>query len=542
MKIGMEYGLFLAILGVYAAWMPAETHASTPMILSLALAVALPVIWRRSGRDSMLQGLSLLAPLGLLLFVQTLRSPDRCLAIQEVFLVLAMCTLFWIASLEPPSDGTLLFFALGLAALAIWGLYQVGGGLEKLRPAIEQLPEASRPAALARIQRARAFASLLLPSHLAVLLATALPILLEKVQRNRRGLLALFGVFLTLAGIAATRSPVGALLAAAAGVWVLVDRQPRKSATQRRRILGILLFVLVCLGLILLTLRPDVLQLKPLKIRADNWSSALWIFSQAPFSGAGLGSFGHAVRSLPFPVDNYPLHAHCLPLELMADLGIGGLLLWSLAILTLIRLSRKLHPSNPGLAIAILIIPIHNLVDFSIFSTGLALPWVILLAWAVARCPRTHQDISPPPIRWRAGAFAATGLALVLSLAHLSSSMLEEEASGAGSDGFKMLRRAAVLAPWRSTPSERGAVLALDQGDPSLLPEARDILDDFRWQEPNSAVRAQLEAHIETGLGRPIYAAMLLRRAAGQYFRDQRRAQEYRNFIDRLESINDEPR
>lgn len=531
----MGPGLILALLGLYTAWFPVETHASTPLILSLVFAACLPSVWRRSDRKALLHGLRLLGPFLALVLLQGIRSPDRCLAMQELFLLIALCTLFWVASLQPPSEKVLLFFALGLSALAVWGLYQAGGGLERLRPAVEQLPEAARAAALARISRARAFASLLLPSHLAVLLATVLPILLTRVQKKATGLLALFGVLLSLAGIAATRSPTGALLATGAGCLVLLSQNLKNKTVPGRQLLSGVLFIILSLAIILISLRPDVLHLLPLRIRVDNWSSALWIFSQQPFSGAGLGSFAHLVRTLPFEVGNYPVHAHCLPLEMLTDLGIGGLFLWAFGMFLLIRLSRTLFPLDPGLAVAILVIPLHNLVDFSIFSTGLALPWIILLAWAMARLPGSERKRIPPPLRWRAGLFALVGATLILSLGHLSAVMMEDVSPNRDEDAVSLLRRATLLAPWRSTAPEKAARIALDRSDPLLSAEARRLLEDFHWQKPESAVRAQLRAHLEMGLGQPIEAAMLLRRAAGQHFRDNRRKQEYQSFVGQLE-------
>lgn len=529
----MAAGLLLAVLGLYLAWAPPETHALTPLILSLGCAGLIPQLWLHTNRNTILRGISLLGPVFLFLIIQGMRSIDRCQASQEIFLFGSLCILFWMASRLPRSHSIQLFFALGLAGLALWGLYQAGGGLEKLQPLVDQLPEASRPAALARISRARAFASLLLPSHLAALLATSVPLLLERVRRDLPGMLSLLGLLIAIAGIAATRSPVGALLAIGAASIVLASRYRRRrqssGSSASHYLLWALLILLLFGGLTLGALRPDVRHLEPLKLRADNWSAALWIFSRAPVSGAGLGSFGQAVRGIPFPLGNYPLHAHCLPLEFMADLGLAGLLLWAVGMWWLLRIVRQLYRDAPGLAAAILVIPLHNLVDFSIFTAGVAVPWILVLAWAFTRVRVLKATEDAAPLRWRATAFAAAGLAIILSSAHFTSISLESRAKA--SDGLPLLQRSSILAPWRPTPPEKAARIALESRDPKALEQAEDLLESFHWQRPDSASRAQLLAHIKNQLGRPIEAALLLRQAAQQHFRDSRRTQEYQDFL-----------
>jgi len=523
--------LALVLLGLYAVWFPAETHASTPLVLSLGWAALLPFAWRRSTKQEIQLLCFMSGPLFLLLSLQVWRSPDRCQGIEEVFLLVALFALYWTARRFPPSNRMILLFTLGLAGLALWGLYQTGGGLDRLRPMIDQLPEASRAAALARITRARAFASLLLPSHLAVILATALPILVAGIRKGRAGIPAIAGTLLVVAGLAATRSPAGAVLAIGAAGMVLVGR--RQEEKQGKGV-HILLLLLLFAALLLASFRPDVRRLEPLKIRADNWVSAAWIFSRAPFAGAGLGSFGLAVRQLPFPVANYPLHAHCLPLELMSDIGIGGLAFWIYGMVLLLRLSRGIRRESPGLAAAILVVPLHNLVDFSLFSSAVALPWVLLLAWASARLKQQGPEAATPPPRWRAPAFGVAGLAVILATGHLASILRAESINSDPVRSFTELRRAAVLAPWRPTPVEKAAAIALESGNPALLPGTARLLETFAWQQPDSAVRAQLTAHAKARLGRPVEAAMLLRQATQQQFRDDRRRREYNDFIETL--------
>ena len=85
--------LALVLLGLYAVWFPAETHASTPLVLSLGWAALLPFAWRRGTKQEIRLLFFMSAPLFLLLILQVWRSPDRCQGIEEVFLLVALFAL-----------------------------------------------------------------------------------------------------------------------------------------------------------------------------------------------------------------------------------------------------------------------------------------------------------------------------------------------------------------------------------------------------------------------------------------------------------------
>ena len=224
----------------------------------------------------------------------------------------------------------------------------------------------------------------------------------------------------------------------------------------------------------------------------------------------------------------------------MSDFGIGGLAFWIYGMVLLLRLSRRIGRDSPGLAAAILVVPLHNLVDFSLFSSAVALPWVLLLAWASARTTRPDPEAEKPPPGWRAPALAVAGLAVILSMGHLAGVLRAESIDGDPFRNFANLHRAAILAPWRPMPVEEAAAIALESGNSALLPGATRLLENFAWQQPDSAVRAQLTAHTKARLGRPVEAAMLLRKAAKQQFRDDRRRREYHEFIEALREASGE--
>jgi len=542
----MTTGLFLAALALLAAWLPPEIHPLTPFFLSLGVAFIVPWAWKNAERRVLRRASIVAFPLGLFLICESILSPDRTQAVDELFLLSAVLVLLWLASLRIPVDTTIIFFALGIAALSLWGLYQVAFGLEKLRPMAEQLPEGLRVAALARISQGRAFASLFLPSHLAVMLATVLPLLLERIRKDSRGFLSATGALLCLAGIGATRSPAGVFLALGGTSFFYISRGMKNRALLRpelrvRLLLGIFSFVLIAI-LILSSLRPDVLALEPLELRMDNWRAAWWIFSAAPFSGAGLGSFGTAVRFISPDLGNYPVHAHSLPMELMANFGVVGLFFWCLFMIRIFGIQRKIFAGHPGLAIAIAIIPLHNLLDFSLFTAGVALPWALLLGWAVAFSRYGEEEREAPSPKWRSLAFALAGIAVLGSSAHFLSTAVEEEAGFRPEASIALLHRAAILAPWRPAPVEKCAAIALKTGRRADVILVERLLEVFSPQRPLSANRAQLMAHLKTNRGQVVEAAMLLRFATESHFRDRRRIEEYEKFLELLKGDAHAPR
>ena len=44
--------------------------------------------------------------------------------------------------------------------------------------------------------------------------------------------------------------------------------------------------------------RGDVVKLEPVKLRLDNWRTALWVWSEAPASGVGVGGFAQAAQAV----------------------------------------------------------------------------------------------------------------------------------------------------------------------------------------------------------------------------------------------------
>jgi len=484
-------GLLLALAG-WVVWRPAETFPLTAVLFA-AVVLALTVWgWRRTPAEHRCAWFMAAATVGVL-SAAGMAGWDPAAAVSEIALVVAVAAVIWLASRQAPPDRWPAVLALVISGLALWGLRQVGGGPEYSASVLEQLPEHLREAAAERLAHRRAFASQPLPSHLAVLFATALPLLLDRLRP--RWTAAPWGVasVLCVGGLLLTRSPIGAALALAACAALAF-------AHGRRRLVWIVLVLTMVLALVVVA-RGDVMEFDPVRLRFDNWRTALWVWSTTPAAGVGTAGFAQAAQAVPFGVGNRPVHAHSLPLEWLAEFGPVGFLASIVLFVVLWRLMRALWPHRPDLAAALAVIPAHNLVDFSLYGSGVAIPWAVLAGWGVALC-RT----APEPGRGGAGRTVlvlVTSAALALTVLHVTSTVVEEAAarSEIATDRFSGATQARRLAPWRVEPLGLMASAGLESGEPELAAEALSELQRARWLRPRSSALAGLRARLALALG-----------------------------------------
>ena len=474
--------------------MPVETRPVTAVAIA-AVVLALAVWgWRRSSSvDPWAPGTVVLAVV--LVTTSSGWGWDPSRAAGELALLTAAMALAWLASRNRPPGWAPILLASALAGLAVWGLWQSLFGLDAMQAGLDGLSATAREYAEQRLESRRAFASLPLPSHLAVLLATALPLLLSRLRPSPSGAVRLTGAILCLAGLVATRSPVGLGLGVAAAGAVLLGRGRRVAVAASVFLAGALLVVVV--------LRPDVGRLEPVALRLDNWRTAVWLWSTAPATGTGLASFAQASQAAPLEVGNRPAHAHSLPLEALAELGPAGLAACLVLAWYLLRLLRRLWPKRPELAAAVAVVPLHNLVDFSFFVSGVLVPWAVLLGWAVAE-GRGDQNGEPlREARGRVVLVAAAALAVALTILHATSVVVEvSAASGPEAEHrFHGAVRALALAPWRVEPQFLLAAAALAREDRERLDRARSELERHRWWRPRSAALAERRARLALARG-----------------------------------------
>jgi len=407
---------------------------------------------------------------------------DRGQGLGELALAGLVLAVLTAASRHEPGEASLLLFGVGVALLSLWALWQTLVGFELARAGLSTLPETVRNAALFRLDSGRAFASQLHPGHLGILLATVVPLAGGGIAQRRFRVLWTAALLLSSAGLVLTRSPLAMALAVAA---LLVTLRP----LGRSWILPAAALSLVLLAVVL-SLRPDLLHLDPIVWRLQNWHNALWVWTGAPVTGVGLGGFGQAALGVPFPVPNHPLHAHNLPLEWLAEMGLPGLLFAVLFYSWVLTLARRLWPRHRGLAVAILLVPLHNLADFSLFEPGIAVAWAVLAAWALASSPG-HSSRRPAGRRSPVAVVAALGAALFFGLSFASTAWLNRAGSlPATGETLRAQISAFELAPWQPFPPSLALAVQRSAG-PQAQRLAKAIRQARRWR-PHSATLARL--------------------------------------------------
>jgi len=152
--------------------------------------------------------------------------------------------------------------------------------------------------------------------------------------------------------------------------------------------------------------------------------------------------------------------------------------------------------------VAMAVVPAHNLVDFSLHGSGVALPWAVLVGWAMASRDPTPVRATGPP--GRPFAVAAAAVAVALSMLYATSTVVMDAAAVrvAPEERYAGGLKARRLAPWRADPLDVIAVAALESGDPHLIAESSNELEKGRWLRPYSSSLADLRSHLDQSLGR----------------------------------------
>jgi hypothetical protein len=481
------------VVAGWLAWRPCEVFPWSAVLTAAAILALTVWGWQRTSAETGRAVVWSAVAVGALV-LSGLVGSDPSAALSGAGLVAAMAALFWLGSRAAPPVSWPAALALLISGLSIWGVFQLTAGPEHAESIIRQLPEALRAAGSERLAAGRAFASQPLPSHLAVLLATALPLLLARLRWSLSALPWLVGVILCVLGLALTRSPIGVGLALVACTALAVARGGRS--------LRLTVVVLALVLAAVVVARGDVLELEPVTLRVDNWRTAVWVWSTSPAAGVGFGGFGQVAQTVPFAVGNRPRFAHSLPLEWLAELGPIGLLAIFAGGFALWRLVRDLWSQRPDLAVAVAVVPAHNLVDFSMHGSGVLLPWAVLLGWAVAiRCESPAVGAATPG---RPLAVATTALALAATVLHVTSVVVLDTSilRPAPGERFAGALEARRLAPWRGEPLDAIAVAALESGNRQMIERASIELEDGRWLRPHSASLADLRGHLAQSLGR----------------------------------------
>jgi hypothetical protein len=183
------------------------------------------------------------------------------------------------------------------------------------------------------------------------------------------------------------------------------------------------------------------------------------------------------------------------------------------------------------------LVPVHNLVDFSLYGSGVTLAWAVLVGWAAAFVNASPEP-EPAPVRGRVVFIAAIAGMLAATVLHVTSLIVEESASvreipSERLDGALEARR---LAPWRVDPLGLVAAAALETGDSQRIAEARAALDRGRWLRPHSAALAGLRAQLAIAGGVAPTAVSEAWISASEQPSDKKRAESLEDLLGRLDS------
>jgi len=114
-----------------------------------------------------------------------------------------------------------------------------------------------------------------------------------------------------------------------------------------RRYLAAAGVVAALAGAAYIVFRPDVMR-QLFGVRALIWRGTIDLIASAPLLGQGAGAFAAAIRAFqPMEYFAHPAaapvtaHAHCYPLEIMAELGAGGVALYASLLAGLLLAARR---------------------------------------------------------------------------------------------------------------------------------------------------------------------------------------------------------
>jgi hypothetical protein len=504
------------VIAAAAAWLAARSGGFGPALWLVLLVTCLalrpedrtliPTAWLAVG--IVLAGLSWLAAL------------DHELAFRHTLLFAAAALVFGLARRSPLSDAQLSGVAVAIALTGTLALSQALWAGERVQVALSGLPAVYRELAAERLAIGRAFGTSALPGHFAALLLMAAPFLVGRVGRcsgwRRVGWLS--ALALSATAMALTRSLAAVLVAGV--LYVLAALQLR-----RRRGLALAgVLVLVVAGGVLLA-RHDLARLDPLQLRWVNWRTAVWVLWHHPWLGVGLGGIGQAGLVAPTAASNITPYSHNTYLQLTAELGMAGIGVVIAGIWSLVRLLRSGMRSDTALALAVAVLPLHNLLDFSAYAPEVLLPWAALAGTLAGRT-------RPLPSRRVPGWLLLVvlgGGCVASALSWRSETALAQSADARPALAIELATKAASIAPWRVSPLEHAAATAIASGSSlEVMQTLETALSSRFWVRPASTALAEARARLLLGQDRVGEALV--------WAREARRRAPWRNELAALEA------
>jgi O-Antigen ligase len=299
--------------------------------------------------------------------------------------------------------------ALGLLALllCLWGVYahqiQRHRSIAQLE-ALVTSQDYETQALLHNLREGRMRSSLGDPNHLGLIAAAGCICLVAGAMwassaAARWGLLAVAAVTAVAEAMTASR---GGMLSLLGGLGVLLLVWQLQGRRGQRRLgpllVGAMGVLPLAAGGLALLLSPTFLErltnTATITERLGYWNIAWQVFLKNPLMGEGLGGFVTWYPSLRPPGLGTAQFAHCLPLQLLADTGLVGLLAFLLPVLLFVGPRRALDsPVSPGAGSVWLAVmtclAINSLIQHSILFRELWVDSMLLLGlgvgWSMAR-------------------------------------------------------------------------------------------------------------------------------------------------------------
>lgn len=379
---------------------------------------------------------------------------------------------------------------------------------------------------LARLEAGRPSGPFTLPAALGGFLAMTLPLTLALVRCAPRAparALMVMAVLLQGYALFLTRS-VGALLVTAISVVLALPLlAPRHSLRLR---LGVLVLAIAGAAFFLYARRVEIGSpgADPFMLRTGNWRAAVLMIRDHPLFGTGPGSFGTFYPRYIEPGMNETRYAHNSYLQVASGWGgwaVFPLMCLAAAMATRLRTAWRAGGADLPVLAAGAAFLVHNLIDFTAFLPGVALPASVLLG----------VGLGPPAGRNRAVGWWTTALGLLLALAlpvhavvgALSRNSLERARTAAvdGDTGgaLRLARVAARRRPADPSPPAFIAewVLAHGMEDVALHEEGERAAQVAARLDPEAAIRHYTLSLYAAAGARPADAYRELRAAHRLY-------------------------
>ena len=366
---------------------------------------------------------------------------------------------------------------------------------------------------VARFQAGRPSGPFTLPAALGGFFALTLPLTLFVARRSTgrwpRGL-ALAGAVLQAYALYLTRSFGGLIAVSVALILTIPVLAPR------RRGLLLAAAALASVALVVSFLQDRRAEVEapgghPLALRAGNWRAAGEMIRDHPLLGTGPGSFGTFYPRYLRPGMNETRYAHDSYLQVIAGWGLWSIVPLAgflLAFMTRLRLAWRAAGDDLPFVAAGSGFLIHNLVDFTAYLPGVAIPSAIVIGAALRYSAEAPERLTPSEGAARPGppgrramivrsvpAIAALLVYLGGSLLSSRSEGLLDEARAAAAEGsvpeaLALARQASRARP--DDPAARGFiaewVLTHGMDDAALREEGRQQASEAVRLDPESAI------------------------------------------------------